>query len=89
MTEIWRRIRQVRQERNDEMRRRMEGYDTDVYYPAIRAIQEECAAIGHKPGGYKTNGFGWNWTECEHCGARVEQWHDSDIPEPSTLYRSG
>lgn len=84
MTEIWRRIKDVRDRRNAEMRQRMEAYDQDVYHPAIKAIQEECAAIGHKPGGYKSNGFGWNWTECQHCGARVEQWSDNDIPATST-----
>jgi hypothetical protein len=84
MTEIRKRILDVRNERRDEMRRRMDAYDDEVYYPAIRTIQAECAAIGHKPGGYKTNGFGWNWTECQSCGARVEQWRDDNEP-PSAV----
>ena len=81
---IWRKMLAVRNSRGDEMRRRMEDYDRNVYLPAVQAIQAECAAIGHKPGGYKTNGIGWNWTECQHCGARVEQWSDKDISAAST-----
>ncbi len=61
------------------MRRMMEDYDRDVYHPAIQAVQAECGAVGHKPGGYKTNGFGWSWTECQSCRARVEQWHDDPV----------
>lgn len=80
MGEIWKRILKVRTDRNDEMRRRIEDYDNDVFYPAIRALQAECATIGHKPGGSQSNGFGWSWTECQSCGARVEQWHDNDEP---------
>lgn len=80
MTEISKRIRQVRDERRNEMNRRMEAYDRDVYLPAVQAIQSECAAIGHKPGSYKTNGLGWNWTECECCGAKLDQWHSNDVP---------
>ena len=84
MTQIWRMIREVRNMRGDEMRARMEAYDRDVYYPAIKAIQEECAAIGHKAGPPMSNGIGWNWTECQRCGARVEQWSDEDISAAST-----
>ena len=84
MTEIWRRIREARSRRGDEMRARMEDYDRDVYYPAIKEIQKECAVIGHKPGRSMSNGIGWNWTECQHCGARVEQCSDEDISAAST-----
>lgn len=84
MTEIWRRIREVRNRRGDEMRAHMEAYDRDVYHPAIKAIQEECAAIGHKPGCPMSNGLGWSWTECQHCGARVEQWSEEDKSTAST-----
>jgi hypothetical protein len=84
MNEIWRKMIDVRNARSSEMRRRMEAYDREVYLPAVQAIQAECEALGHKPGGYKTNGLGWSWTECQFCGARVEQWHDGDEPPAVT-----
>ena len=54
----------------------MEAYDAEVFQPAVKAVQDECAAAGHGPTRTECNGIGWNWRRCTLCDARVEQWPD-------------
>jgi len=71
MTEesIWRRNRRLEKQRSDRMQELMAEYDETVYYPALKALQEECEAKGHTPGRFHDNGLGWCWTWCHSCGA--------------------
>jgi len=64
-------------ERKEMMRMLIGDYDREVYYPAIKALQEECEASeeGHGNGKYHENGLGCHWFYCGKCGGRykVEQ----------------
>lgn len=70
---IWKRHRQIEQDRMKKTRELMEEYDKTVYRPAIIAIQKECSeGSGHRGGKYHDNGFGWSWFYCNQCGARYD-----------------
>ena len=75
---VWDKMNNIKKARSKELRRRMEQYDNEVFYPAIKEVQAECAASGHGPSEVKWNGLGYNWRECLHCGARIETWSDND-----------
>lgn len=71
-SKISRRWRQLVQARMVEVERAMEVYDREKFYPVIKALREECAAIGHDAGSAGNNGFGTSWLDCRHCGARFK-----------------
>lgn len=74
MTEsIWKRHRQLMKERGDKMQELMEEYDKTVYYPALKALREECEATGHVRGNFHDNGLGWCWYWCNQCGAAFDK----------------
>ena len=52
-------------------RKMMEEYDKSVYYPARKALIEQCPheALAH----WWRNGIGWSWLECKFCGHRLDQ----------------
>lgn len=61
-------------DRIEKSRSAMEEYDRDVYYPALKALQEECekSEEGHGNGKYHDNGLGWHWFYCGKCNARYD-----------------
>lgn len=73
-TELWRKRRNLDNERRAFMQEAMKDYDEEVYYPGIDAIKEECErTIGHRPGAWHDNGWGRNWRECTICHKTVEE----------------
>lgn len=73
---IWKRSRQLDNDRRKKTQELMEEYDRTVYYPAKKALQEECEkGPGHHGNNYHDNGLGWHWFYCQSCGARynIEQ----------------
>lgn len=71
-TEIWREKFQIDKARRQKMHDAMEEYDQTIYYPAMKLLQERCAAIGHKKGVFHDNGLGWSWWYCNQCGSRMD-----------------
>jgi hypothetical protein len=63
--------------RRDAQREAMRVYDTETYYPALKALREECAALpgGHTEGHHHNNGLGWVWWYCGRCGAKHSEEH--------------
>lgn len=49
----------------------MHEYDRDVYGPALKELQAECAAGGHPEDSlWHDNGFCAVWQLCRLCGAK-------------------
>lgn len=65
----------IRRARIDKQQELMWAYDKEVYYPALKALRDECGVskAGHDRRDYSTNGFGWETWRCSKCGAIVEQ----------------
>lgn len=70
MSDFHKRRWKIDQARNKKMKELMDEYDTTIYYPAKRALIEECGKVGHYGGKYHDNGFGWSWFYCAGCGGR-------------------
>ena len=87
MLEIRRKLTKVRKDRAEEMMRVMKDYDENVFNPAIKAVQDECAALGHGRTEFRSNGVGWNWNKCCDCDARVEEWSDEDVKKAGERMR--
>lgn len=71
-SQIWHERHRIDAARREKLHEAMDEYDTTVYFPAVKALQERCAAIGHKRGQFHDNGLGWTWFYCNQCGARME-----------------
>ena len=71
-TQIWREHHDIQSARTAKLREAMADYDRDVYRPALKALRERCAALGHVRGNFHDNGFGWTWFYCNQCGDRME-----------------
>lgn len=69
---IWARRHKIEKARRDKMTEAMQAYDDTVYRPAITALVEECARVGHTKGNFHNNGLGWCWWYCNKCGGRFE-----------------
>jgi hypothetical protein len=72
MTDFAKRRWEIDRARNKKMSELMAEYDKMVYYPAKKALIEECGKIGHRGGKYHDNGFGWSWFYCGGCGGRYD-----------------
>lgn len=76
-------------ERQKKMKDLMAEYDTTVFYPARKALVQECFKLGHHPTHHHSNGLGWSWFYCGYCGGRTkitgpedETSLDDGAPEP-------
>lgn len=65
---IWERKAKIEAARRNEMVRVMGAYDKEVYYPALKALREECEVEGHNEAKWHDNGLGWGWWYCGKCG---------------------
>ena len=72
MSNFHKRRWEIDKARNKKMKELMAEYDETVYYPAKRALVEECGKVGHHGGKYHDNGFGWSWFYCAGCGGRYD-----------------
>lgn len=62
----------IEKARADRLRGAMAEYDRTAHYPALRALRERCAGLGHAPQDrWHDNGFGTFWRYCSCCGARL------------------
>jgi nuclear transport factor 2 (NTF2) superfamily protein len=72
-TDIWMERGLLEKARGDFQEAAMHDYNRDVYYPAMKALRERCAAIGHRPQNkWHDNGLGWMWCYCNQCGKRLD-----------------
>jgi hypothetical protein len=71
-SEIWKQRFTIEELRRQKVREAMSEYDSTVYRPALKALRESCAAIGHIRGKFHDNGIGWTWFYCNQCGARMD-----------------
>ena len=70
-TDIWKERHAIQNARHKKLVDAMEGYDRDIYRPALTTLQERCkAAGGHELFDVGNNGFGTSWCLCNLCGAR-------------------
>ena len=72
MTEsIWKRRLEAERARREKIHDAMKDYDDDVYYPAMRALRDECAnsGDGHKWEFSCLGPLGDPWFHCNLCGA--------------------
>lgn len=61
----------LQQARSDHQRDLMRDYDAELYYPACKALRDQCP---HESKGYwQRNGVGWSWQECKFCGTRMRE----------------
>lgn len=70
MSDIWDRRSALEDERRTKMQEAMAEYDKTVYYPAMKALREECKLEGHTFGSLHNNGLGWTWFYCGKCAGR-------------------
>lgn len=71
--QIWKELLHIRMERSAKQQELMESYDSTVYLPQLKALQERCAALGHsKELRYHNNGLGHTFLYCQDCDARVK-----------------
>ena len=57
--------------RTQKMREMMAEYDATVYYPAKQILYTLCDTQGHGIVEIHDNGFGWIFSHCTLCGAKV------------------
>lgn len=83
MSDIWTRHRMLEKSRLDRQRELMDEYDRTVYYPQLKALQEECASSpeGHNQGRFHDNGLGWHWWYCSNCGASHSKEQHTDYSQ--------
>lgn len=68
-SEILRRIGAL----NSDMLKRRQALNEEHFYPRLREIQADCAAIGHHKGELHLNMLATGgWRNCGYCGATVE-----------------
>lgn len=79
----------IEKDRREKMRSVMEDYDKNVFYPARKALVQDCFKLGHHPTHHHSNGLGWSWFYCGYCGGRTritgpngETSPDAGAPEP-------
>lgn len=62
---------EIQRARSEKMRELMAEYDREVYYPALKEIQEQCVREHgeHLKSTWHRNGLGWAWWYCNRCGA--------------------
>lgn len=75
MTEIWEKKLKIKADRRVMMNKLMQEYDETIYYPAIKALQEECEKQGHVRGKMYNNSLGRTWYDCENCGCEMKEEH--------------
>jgi small-conductance mechanosensitive channel len=74
---ILRQRRELFDRRREKQRELMQQYDADVVQPVRQALQEECEAIGHEFGEWRSNGLGGSWRFCRYCDkGEYEAWED-------------
>ena len=71
--EIRRKRRDVERARTEFVRAATKDYDSQVFYPALEAIKNECGKIGHGSQYSHNNGLGWIFMHCSSCGAMLEK----------------
>jgi hypothetical protein len=71
MHDIWKRRLEIDNERRKKTEELMKQYDEEVYFPALKQLQEDCIKIygEHEKTKYYNNGLGWEWWYCGRCGA--------------------
>jgi hypothetical protein len=72
-TEIWRERFRIDSARREKLHEAMDEYDTTIYIPAVKALQERCEKLGHVRGKLHDNGLGWTWYYCNQCGAAFDK----------------
>ena len=72
MSEIVHRVHALEVRTTQERIAVLRAWNEEHYYPALRAIQADCAAEGHLPGEWQSNGLGVSYRNCTKCGARAE-----------------
>lgn len=73
---IWVRHRAIYTAKNEAYRKWIEQYEESIFKPALKALQEECAAAGHgplKPYDYTCGYSRHEERECFHCGAKIKE----------------
>lgn len=71
--EIRTKLRAAERARREKQSELMKEYDENVYRPAIQAIQEECAKLGHAAATFHDNGLGWKFYDCSACRANIKK----------------
>ena len=70
---IFERRHRLEKARGEFQQAAMRDYNKDLFYPAMKALREECAAKGHCPGSkWHDNGIGWRWRYCNQCADRLD-----------------
>lgn len=70
-TEIRKEMRELDHERMDYMSKAMASFDAEQRIKR-KALQDECAGIGHTRGRFHNNGLGWSWFYCSTCGGQMD-----------------
>ena len=71
---IFREFHSIMKARREELHKRMESYDKEVYYPALRELRARCAAETHTWEFTDLNVLGNPWYTCTKCGqTRIEK----------------
>lgn len=71
--EIRSKRREVERARTEFVRAATKDYDSEVFYPALDAIKDECGQGGHGSQYSHNNGLGWVFMHCSSCGAMLEK----------------
>jgi hypothetical protein len=70
---IWEQRIRLEKARRAYEEEQMRDYDRDEYYPAMKALRQQCAESGHSPQGkWHDNGIGWSWRYCSQCADRLD-----------------
>ena len=68
-TKIWKEKGLIEKSRRQKMSELMDEYDKTVYYPARKALREQCEKIGHRWNFSDLNPVGYPIFVCNQCGA--------------------
>lgn len=71
---IFSRKHHIEEARRIKQREAMNEYDETVYYPALKALRTECAAVGHYPNGrwqFMVSGAPYQY--CGHCSITLSE----------------
>ena len=71
--EIRRKRRDVERARTEFVRAATKDYDSQVFYPALEAIKDECGQSGHGSQYSHNNGLGRVFMHCSSCGKMLEK----------------
>lgn len=65
---IWDGVHGLEKARREEVARLLREYDATVHRPALKALREQCAALGHNMSFTHLGPLGDPWYACHTCG---------------------